>query len=364
MKYPIAVVMAVALVGCQHNKKKAAPSRAQSSGAKAQASSKPAKPKVALGTQPKMPPLQLPKDPQRAQKVALGHNLFFDKRLSGHNDRSCNSCHANESGTGGKDPLAVGSGGKKLGRHTPPLWNVGYWKGAFGWAGEAPTLEAMTKGAWAGGPMGAGAKNLDKKAAEIAAVPAYKKLFSAAFPEAKKITAEQVVDALADYQRTLTCTDTAYDKFAAGDKTALTAQQQRGLAIFKGKGQCFVCHAPPYFSTAMATKGGVYFNIGIGTKAAKVDVGRMAVSKKQSDWAAFRPPSLRDVAHDGPYFHDGSVAKLADAVNIMAGGGIANKNKSAVLADRKLTAAEKADLISFLQGLSCGGKLEAPKKLP
>jgi cytochrome c peroxidase len=367
MKTIVALVAAATLVGCQQKKnEQAAPTASAQSSASAQPEQAAATPRPSQGTLPKMPPLNLPNDPQRAEKVALGHDLFFDKRLSGHNDRACFSCHENENGTGGKDPLAIGSGGKKLDRHTPPLWNVGYYNGAFGWAGEAKTLEEMTQGAWAGGPMGVGDKNLDKKAAQIAAIPGYKKLFTAAYPKAKKIQATEVVDALADYMRTLTCTDTKYDKYAAGDKSALSDEQQRGLDVFMGKGQCFVCHAPPYFSTAMATPGGIFFNIGVGTEGPpdKVDVGRMAVTHKQSDWAAFRPPSLRDVAPDGPYFHNGSRDKLEDAVKVMAGGGIKNKNETPVLADRKLSKTEFSDLIAFLNGLDCSGKLEQPQKLP
>src|SRR5688572_25430050 len=113
-----------------------------------------------------LPPLKLADDPKRAQKVALGHVLFFDKRLSGANDRTCYSCHKNEDGNGGHDPIAIGSGDKPLTRHSPVIWNVGYWDNAFYWDGRAPSLEANVKGAWGGPNMNAGADNLDKKAAD------------------------------------------------------------------------------------------------------------------------------------------------------------------------------------------------------
>ena len=124
-----------------------------------------------------------------------------------------------------------------------------------------------------------------------------------------------------------------------------------------------VCHAPPYFSSAMNANGGVYFNAGIGTDGPedKVDVGRMKVSSQASDWAAFKPPSLRNVTKSPPYFHNGSVATLDEAVKIMATGGIANKNKTPLLADRHLTDAERGDLVAFLGALACPDEMQTPE---
>ena len=324
--------------------------------------------------QPQLPPLELPDDPKRAEKIALGHALFFDKRLSGSNDRACYTCHQNEDGNGGRDPLAIGSGDKPLTRHSPVIWNVGYWKSAFYWDGRAKTLEANVNGAWGGGNMGGApgadtpektAAALDKRAAELAAIAGYKKLFEAAFPGAA-IKAEHVNQAIAEYMRTMVCKDTAYDRYAAGDKSALTEQQQRGLDVFQGKARCQTCHVPPFFSTAMSVDGGAYFNVGIGTKDVpedQVDVGRMKVTEKPEDWAAFKVPSLRNVTKSAPYFHDGSVAKLEDAVRLMASGGIPNKNKTPLLEDTKLGDAEIADLVAFLGALECGA-LEQPAALP
>jgi cytochrome c peroxidase len=130
-----------------------------------------------------------------------------------------------------------------------------------------------------------------------------------------------------------------------------------------GKGQCALCHAPPLFSSAMAVPGGLYYNVGIGTAGkaeSDVDAGRGGVTGKDTDWAAFKIPSLRNVAKSAPYFHDGSVATLEEAVKIMSSGGIENKNKSALLADRGLSDDERAALVAFLGALDCGGKLEQP----
>jgi cytochrome c peroxidase len=355
MKLIAGALAIVAFAGCK--KKETTSTTEQGSGSQAA----PAVPRASQGSLPQMPALELPADPKRDAKIALGHVLFFDKRLSGANDRACYSCHQNEDGNGGHDPLAIGSGDKPLTRHSPVIWNVGYYKNAFYWDGRAATLEDNVKGAWGGPNMNAGKDNLDKKAAELAGIEGYKKLIADAYGT-EPLKGDHIASAIAEYMRTLVCKDTAYDKFAAGDKSALTEQQQRGLDVFVGKGACITCHAPPYFSTAMAVDGGIYFNAGIGTQLAedKVDVGRMKVSNDAKDWAAFKPPSLRNVTKSAPYFHDGSVAKLEDAVKLMAGGGIKNKNLSTVLADRGLSDAERADIVAFLGALECG-TLEQPK---
>jgi cytochrome c peroxidase len=371
MKSTLAIVVALAFVGCKKEKKtEAEPTPGTAAGTAA--APEPPKARPSQQPQPTLPALDLPDDPKRKEKIALGHALFFDKRLSGANDRSCYSCHQNEDGNGGKDPLAIGSGDKKLTRHSPVIWNVGYWKNAYYWDGRAKTLEANVNGAWGGGNMGAApgadtpektTEMLDKKAAEIAKIAGYKKLFEAAFG-ATPIKAEHVNGAIAEYMRTMICNDTAFDKFAGGDKNALNEQQQKGLDVFLGKGKCITCHSPPFFSTAMPVDGGAYFNVGIGTKDVaedKVDVGRMKVTNQQTDWAAFKPPSLRNVTKSPPYFHDGSVASLEEAVKLMASGGIANKNKSPLAEDAKLSDAEIKDLVAFLGALECPGKLVEPK---
>ena len=356
MKLMTAALAIVAIAGCDRGKKKGTD---QGSG-----SAQPTEqmPRASQGQLPQMPPLQLADDPKRKEKIALGHVLFFDKRLSGANDRSCYSCHMNEDGNGGHDPVAIGSGDKKLTRHSPVIWNVGYFNESFYWDGRAATLEDNVKGAWGGPNMNAGKDNLDKKAAELAKIDGYKKLFTDAFGTAD-VKGDQVAQAIAEYMRTLVCNNTAYDKYAGGDKSAMSEQQQRGLDVFVGKGACITCHAPPYFSTAMGVKGGIYFNAGVGTQVAEdqVDVGRMKVTNDPKDWAAFKPPSLRNVTKSPPYFHDGSVPKLDDAVKVMAAGGIKNKNLNQALADRQMTDAERADLVAFLGALDCPGKLEEPK---
>jgi cytochrome c peroxidase len=315
-------------------------------------------------TPPKSPlgDMVIPADnAQSGAKIELGHQLFFDKRLSVDGSRSCYSCHLNEDGNGGHDAIAVGAANKKLTRHSPVIWNVGYLTAHY-WDGRAPDLEAQALGAWGGGNMGVGKDNLDKKAAEIGAIPGYKTQFDAVFP-GEGATAANIAKALSAYERSLVCDATAYDRFAAGDKSALNEAQTRGRELFTGEAGCIACHTPPFFSSSYTAPDGVYFNVGIGTKKAEadVDVGRMSVTKAEADWAAFKVPSLRNISKSAPYFHDGSVATLTDAVKLMAGGGIKNKNLTPLMTDKKLSDAQVADIVAFLGALDCNKALEEPK---
>lgn len=303
-------------------------------------------------------------NPQSDPKIELGHELFFDKRLSADHARSCYSCHRNEDGNGGHEPIAVGANDKKLTRHSPVLWNVGYLP-KLGWDGRAESLEAQATAALESNLMGLGPDKLAAKAAEIGKIPGYAQAFKAAFP-GEGATAKTLVQAIASYERTLVCNDTRYDKYAQGQKNALTDREKRGLEVFTGKAYCIMCHTPPFFSLGYMGAG-AFFDVGIGTEGKEekdVDVGRMGVTEKENDWAAFKPPSLRNVSKSAPYFHDGSRATLEAAVRFMAGGGAKNKNLTPIIADKKLTDEEVGQIIAFLGALDCDRKLEPPKKLP
>ncbi len=310
--------------------------------------------------------VKIPEDnPQSTPKIELGHQLFFDKRLSVDGSRACYSCHQNEDGTGGHESLATGAHDKPLTRHAPGLWNVGLLP-RMNWDGRSHSLETQALDALESDQMGLGAGNLPKKAAEIAKIAGYKRQFEAAFP-GEGVTADTLVQALASYERTLLCNDSAWDKFGKGDKAALTDEQKRGFMIFTERAKCDTCHTPPYFSDAFSSPTGAYFNIGIGTEnkpEAEVDVGRMGVTKQASDWGAFKPPSLRNVSNTAPYFHDGSRPTLEAAVRFMAGGGHDNKNHSPIVQDKKLSDEEVHLIVTFLGSLACTEKLEKPKKLP
>ncbi len=320
-------------------------------------------PKAAVPTPPKsLGGLKTPKDnPVTAAKVLLGQKLFFDKRLSVDGSRACYSCHLNEDGTGGHEPTAIGAANTPLTRHAPVMWNVAYLPKLY-WDGRADSLEAQAIGAWAGGNMGVGKENLAKKADELYLMDEYTPLFDEAFP-GKGGTPETVSQALASYERTLFCGDTAFDKFSAGDTAALTAEQKQGWELFTGKANCHSCHTPPFFSDAYMAEAGAFHNAGIGFEGKKkdeVDPGRQKVSQVDSEFAAFKTPTLRNVTKSAPYFHDGSVGSLEEAVKFMASGGHKNPNLDPKFADKKLSADELKAIVAFLGALECGGQLEPP----
>ncbi|HXS17599.1 MAG TPA: cytochrome c peroxidase, partial [Polyangiaceae bacterium] len=360
--------MGALVLGCNQPKREPAADTSSAPEATAKAVDETAAKKMPAATVdsltlPVMPELpKLESNPQTPEKIELGRRLFFDKRLSVDGSVSCYSCHQDEQGGGGKDPLAVGALNKTLPRHSPVIWNAGHLPSLY-WDGRADSLEAQAKGAWGGANMGVGKENLDKKAQEVAALPEYKKDFKQVFP-GQPVTGDLVAQALSAFERTLECKSTAYDKYAAGDKAALSVEQKVGLEVFLGKGMCSACHAPPFFSAAYVGKG-AFFNVGVGTKDVpedKVDVGRMKVSEDAKDWAAFKVPSLRNVTQSAPYFHDGSAATLKDAVHFMARGGHDNKNKNPLMSDKQLSEAEMDSIIAFLSALDCEGTIQVAAK--
>lgn len=291
-----------------------------------------------------LPAPQVPEDnPMTTAKVALGHKLFMDKRLSGDGSRSCYSCHQNSLGNADGLALALGAGDKPLTRNTPTIWNVAYHRELY-WDGRADSLEAQALGALKGGNMGVGADTLDAKAAEIGTL--YKADFDAVFGASEAVTPMQVVQALSAYQRTLLC----------GDPASLDTQAQRGKELFQSKAGCAACHLGPAYSD------GLYHDIGLGhdergLPIAGADIGRGKIDPAMT--GRFRTPTLRNVGATAPYFHDGRTATLEEAVAYMAGGGnLKAPNNDPILSDKGLSADELADLTAFLRSLGCGQLVE------
>lgn len=338
------------------NKTSKAPSGAAKTDAKADAATPDAAKPTAAAWDWKLPtgiatPPKVPEDnPMSAEKVALGHKLFMDKRLSADGSRSCYSCHQNHLGGADGRKTALGAKSKPLTRNTPTIWNVGLQPSLY-WDGRAPTLEKQALGALKGGNMGLG-DTLADKAEEIGAMPEYaaefKKVFALA--DGAKIEPDHVAMALSAYERTLLCGDTAYDT------QKLDEAQARGQRLFMGKGACVTCHGGQNFSIGSFHVTG----IGIDVKDEKADVGRFKVTKDPAHKHAFKTPTLRNVANTAPYFHDGSAATLEDAVRTMAGGGNPQEGLTIdpLLIDRKLSDEEVKDITAFLGALSCPGKLE------
>ena len=293
-------------------------------------------------------------NPMSAEKVALGHQLFMDKRLSGDGSRSCYSCHQNELGNADGRVLALGAGDKPLTRNTPTIWNVGYHANGLYWDGRSATLEAQAIGALEGGNMGVGKDNMAAKAKELGALPEYAEQFAKVFGLAAgaEVLPEHIAKALSAYERTLLCGDSAFDK---GE---LSEAAQRGWDLFRGKASCSTCHAGDNFTD------GAFHDVGIshdetGALRPDADVGRGKPSGNEADNYKFRTPTLRNVSRTAPYFHNGSVATLEEAVRYMAAGG--NGKAPGIdqnLRNTALTDAEIADLVEFLRALDCPGTLE------
>ncbi|QDT45559.1 Cytochrome c551 peroxidase precursor [Gimesia alba] len=301
-----------------------------------------------------LPPIEFPEDnPPTAEKIALGKQLFFDKRLSRDNTISCASCHAPDKGYSNADQFATGFKGQKGGRNSPTVINAAYNKFHF-WDGRAGSLEEQALGPIAN-PI---EMNLTLKEAvdRINAIPGYKKQFQKVF--GSDATEENIAKAIATYERTVLCGDAPYDKFKVGDKKALSEPAQRGMKLFFGKAVCSACHSGPNFTD------NAFHNIGVGMDAKEPDVGRKAISKLGGDQGSFKTPSLRDIARSGPYMHDGSMQTLKEVVEHYNKGGIPNEFLDEEIYKLNLTPQEVDDLVTFMkEGLASSNYPEhkAPK---
>ena len=248
-----------------------------------------------------------------AAKVALGGQLFQDKRLSHDDTLSCASCHALEKG--GTDQLAhsVGIGGALGGVNAPTVLNSGLNYRQF-WNGRANTLEDQVNGP-THNPKEMGS-DWDEIMGKLRRDARYQAAFAALYPDG--IHPRNVRDAIATYERSLVTPDSRFDRYLRGDQTALSASEKRGYLLFKQDG-CVSCHQGANIGGNMFQKFGVmgdYFAArGHETDA---DIGRYAVTGRESDKHVFRVPSLRNVALTAPYFHDGSATTLPQAVEVMA----------------------------------------------
>lgn len=294
-------------------------------------------------------PMPIPADnPMTPEKVALGRQLFFDERLSGDGSRSCYSCHVCEKGLTDGLAKSVGAFNKQLPRSSPTLWNIGYHK-EFYWDGRSPSLEKQAMAAWTGANMGAKA---DEIAVKLNGIQGYRAQFQKVF--GADATPDNIVKAIAAFERTIISGDTPLDRYRAGNQSALNASAMRGWNIFQAI-KCTNCHDGVLLTDQQ------YHNVGIGMDQKEPDVGRFKVTNKPEDTGAFKTPTLRDIAESAPYFHDGSVATLEEAVDIMLGGGKPNpyldkKN----LEKRNVFPDQREDLLNFLRALNVDCGLKKP----
>lgn len=288
--------------------------------------------------------LNVPKDnPITAEKAHLGKMLFFDKRLSTDGSMSCQTCHVHEKAWSDGIQFSTKQDGTKNTRNSPSLYNVGY-QPHYYWDGRAPSMEANVEAAWKG-HMGGDPDGMAKKLAEI---PQYAEAFQAAFQAAP--TGATMVAALTTFVRTLRSGDSPYDK------GTMSEAAKRGQVVFNTR--CAACHTPPLFTDML------FHNVGIGDGK---DLGRGKVKPDEPlSHGAFKTPSLRGAARSAPYFHDGSVGTLREAVAIMAKGGIDNEHLDPILKGFKTalpapTEQEIDDLVEFVKALDSSEAFEAPK---
>ncbi|MFH2133984.1 MAG: cytochrome c peroxidase [Pseudomonadota bacterium] len=312
-------------------------------------------------------------NPTTPEKVALGEKLFHDPRLSLDRTVSCSSCHEVKRGAGTDGRrTSLGIGGQTGSRNAPTVLNAAFQSVLF-WDGRARSLEEQ-----AGGPpfnpkeMGMPSPDLlEQRVREDAG---YRAAFARVFGAGKPITMREITAAIAAYERTLITPDAPYDSFVRGDASALNAAQLRGMELFQSLG-CIQCHSGPNFSGASLFESAqtvqrlfpVFKENGYtGRYALTQDVGANRQGSSQGIW---RIPSLRNVALTAPYFHNGSVDSLAEAVRIMAtvqrgrqvvadGGGLRRVEWSARdktitrVGPEPLSERDVQDVVAFLNSLS------------
>lgn len=262
-------------------------------------------------------------NPTTAEKVELGRLLYFDPRFSSTGTVSCNSCH--NLMLGGEDNRAVSMGvhGKTGGRSAPTVWNAAFASSQF-WDGRAASLEDQAKGPVVN-PVEMGMSELEQAMDRVRAIPGYKPYFVKAFGTDNPMTVDNAAKAVAAFERTMITPDSPYDRFVKGDKAAFDEQEIRGMNTFAEVG-CTGCHSGPAFNgPAMASGTGFYSKFPTFSDEEYVeeydlmaDSGRFDVTGKEADKQLFKVPTLRNVALTAPYFHNGSVKTLDEAVRVMA----------------------------------------------
>jgi cytochrome c peroxidase len=280
-----------------------------------------------------------------AERAALGRLLFFDPVLSDDGDLSCAHCHQPARGFADGRTTARGRGGAPLARNTPTLWNVAF-KQRLMWDRRAGSLEEQARiPLLAPDEMAADPGRLVTR---LDAIPEYRTRFARAFAGAEPVSFANVTRALAAFERTLVSQGSRYDRYARGERGALSPAERRGLALFRSLNtRCFECHRLPTFDAPLA--------LGVGVPSPDPGVG--GVTGEPAERGLFGVPTLRNVARTAPYMHDGSLPTLAAVVDFYRRGGGRALGVPAGRIDGQVRAfsisdAEAADLVAFLAALS------------
>lgn len=313
-----------------------------------------------------------PENPQTPEKVELGRRLFFEKRLSRDGTVSCATCHDPVHGFAEAKKVSEGVGGKKGARNAPTVLNAIFYELQF-WDGRAASLEEQSKGPMIN-PVEMALENHDAAVAILKVTPEYPAQFRRVFN--REITIDDVAAAIAAFERTVISGDSPFDRFMAGDKSALSESAQRGSTLWNGKARCNTCH--PLGDTTPNFSDNKFHNIGVAAKGKDfaglarqaasagdpqqlafhpdfTELGRFVVTRQPKDIGAFKTPGVRDIALTAPYMHDGSEATLLDVVNFYDKGGEPNPYLDGGIVPLKLTEQEKQDLVAFMESLTGQG---------
>jgi cytochrome c peroxidase len=267
-------------------------------------------------------------NPATEDKIEVGRRLFFDRRLSRDQSISCSSCHDPELAFSDGRPVAIGVFNRVGRRSAPALINRGYGRSFF-WDGRAGTLEAQVLQ-----PI-QDSNEMDMTLAEASARVG--------------MPVDDIARSLASFVRSILSGNSPFDRYATGQRDALTLQQQEGLVIFRGKGNCTACHVGPTFTDER------FHNSGIAWRDGRLqDEGRFAVTGRSEDRGAFKTPTLREIARTAPYMHDGSIATLGEVVEFYDRGGNTNPSLDPELRPLRLTPFERLALVAFLESLNGG----------
>ncbi len=248
-----------------------------------------------------------------AEKLRLGERLFRDPRLSRDRTISCASCHRFDEGGADALATAMGTDGRPLDFNTPTIFNVAF-NFRLNWRGNFRTLEDQNAAALLDQRLMN--NSWDSLLSTLREDGAYRQAFAAIY--GADIRREQVLDALAAYERSLITPNARFDRYLRGEPDAITAEEEQGYRLFKSYG-CVACHQGANIGGNLFQKFGIFADPFAGRSAVtEADLGRYAITGNPADRYVFRVPSLRNVALTAPYFHDGSARSLEEAVDIMA----------------------------------------------
>lgn len=255
-----------------------------------------------------------PDNPVTEAKVALGRKLYFDPRLSKEGNVSCNSCHSLANFGVDSLPFSPGDAGELGGRNSPTVLNAALHVAQF-WDGRAQDVEEQA-GMPILNPVEMAIPSEEFLVRRLSGVEDYPELFATAFPEEEPaLTYRNVARALGAFERTL-LTPSRFDEYLEGDRDALTSLEKHGLLQFMELG-CVSCHNGVNAGAASFRKFGLMDPYWEHTGSEKIDEGRYSETREEPDKYVFKVASLRNVEKTAPYFHDGSVESLDQAVRIM-----------------------------------------------